>query len=87
MNQIKYANNAKKKNTKTYEKYVASLNNYDEYLKTLNGVIDPNLYDLYIKTNRLHNYLIKEIKYNPWKKTLILNFMIVEIFMKTRQLD
>ena len=50
MNQIKYANNAKKKNTKTYEKYVASLNNYDEYLKTLNGVI-------------------------------------VEIFMKTRQLD
>ena len=31
MNQIKYANNAKKKNTKTYEKYVASLNNYDEY--------------------------------------------------------
>ena len=28
-------------------KYVASLNNYDEYLKTLNGVIDPNLYDLY----------------------------------------
>lgn len=74
MNQIKYANNAKKKNTKTYEKYVASLNNYDEYLKTLNGVINPNLYDLYIKTNRLHNYLIKEIKYNPWKKYINIKF-------------
>ena len=74
MNQIKYANNAKKKNTKTYEKYVASLNNYDEYLKTLNGVIDPNLYDAYIKTEEFHDYRLKRIKYNPYKKTLSISF-------------
>ena len=53
--------------TETYEEY-------HEYLKTIADVCDKNLLDLYNKTAHLDDYIIKEIKYSPWKKTFSIKF-------------
>ena len=34
----------------------------------------PNLYDAYIKSDRFHDYRLKRIKYNHYKKTLSISF-------------
>ena len=47
---------------------------YHEYLKTIADVCDKKLLDLYNKTEHLHDYNIKEIKYSPWKKTVLIKF-------------
>ena len=54
--------------TKVNKKYLDILNRYYEYLKEISQVIDHNLYDAYIKSDRFHDYRLKRIKYNPYKK-------------------
>ena len=56
------------------EKLKATYKEYHEYLKTITDVCDKNLLDLYNKTEELHDYLFKEIKYSPWKKTVSIKF-------------
>ena len=60
--------------TKVNKKYLDILNRYYEYLKEISQVIDHNLYDAYIKSDRFHDYRLKRIKYNPYKKTLRISF-------------
>ena len=60
--------------TKVNKKYLDILNRYYEYLKEISQVIDHNLYDAYIKSDRFHDYRLKRIKYNPYKKTLSISF-------------
>ena len=56
------------------EKLKSTYEEYHEYLKTITDVCDKNLLDLYNKTEHLHDYIIKEIKYSPWKKTVLIKF-------------
>ena len=56
------------------EKLKATYKEYHEYLKTITDVCDKNLLDLYNKTEELHDYLFKEIKYSPWKKSVLIKF-------------
>ena len=56
------------------DKLTETYKEYHEYLKTITDVCDKNLLDLYNKTDRLHDYLLKEIKYSPWKKTVLIKF-------------
>ena len=56
------------------EKLKATYEEYHEYLKTITDVCDKNLIDLYNKTEELHDYKLKEIKYSPWKKTVLIKF-------------
>ena len=56
------------------EKLKSTYEEYYEYLKTITDVCDKNLLDLYNKTEHLHDYIIKEIKYSPWKKTFSIKF-------------
>ena len=56
------------------EKLKSTYEEYHEYLKTITDVCDKNLLDLYNKTEELHDYLFKEIKYSPWKKSVLIKF-------------
>ena len=56
------------------EKLKSTYEEYHEYLKTITDVCDKNLLDLYNKTEELHDYNLKEIKYSPWKKTFSIKF-------------
>ena len=56
------------------DKLTETYKEYHEYLKTITDVCDKKLLDLYNKTDRLHDYLLKEIKYSPWKKTVLIKF-------------
>ena len=56
------------------DKLTETYKEYHEYLKTITDVCDKKLLDLYNKTDRLHDYLLKEIKYSPWKKSVLIKF-------------
>ena len=55
-------------------KIIEMYKEYYEYLKTITNICDKNLFDLYNKTGKLHDYYIKEIKYSPWKKSILIKF-------------
>ena len=56
------------------EKLKSTYEEYHEYLKTIADVCDKNLFELYNKTEELHDYKLKEIKYSPWKKSVLIKF-------------
>ena len=74
LNYIVTHSNLVKTPKRVHEKLKATYEEYHEYLKTITDVCDKNLLDLYNKTEALHDYLFKEIKYSPWKKTFSIKF-------------
>ena len=68
---IDYIDYNKKHSNKIIQKKYSE---YYEYLEKISQTIDPNLYEAYIKTEEFHDYRLKRIKYNPWKKTLSISF-------------
>ena len=68
---IDYIDYNKKHSNKIIQKKYSE---YYEYLEKISQTIDPNLYDAYIKTEEFHDYRLKRIKYNPYKKTLSISF-------------
>ena len=77
MKKLQYIDKADREDytgTKVNKKYLDVFNRYYEYLKEISQTIDPNLYEAYIKSDRFHDYRLKRIKYNPYKKTLSISF-------------
>ena len=74
LNYIVTHSNLVKTPKRVHEKLKATYEEYHEYLKTITDVCDKNLLDLYNKTEALHDYLFKEIKYSPWKKSVLIKF-------------
>ena len=73
MKKLQYIDKADREDytgTKVNKKYLDILNRYYEYLKEISQTIDPNLYEAYVKSDRFHDYRLKRIKYNPYKKTI-----------------
>ena len=68
---IDYIDYNKKHSNKIIQKKYSE---YYEYLEEISQTIDPNLYDAYIKSDRFHDYRLKRIKYNSYKKTLSISF-------------
>ena len=68
---IDYIDYNKKHSSKIIQKKYSE---YYEYLEKISQTIDPNLYEAYIKTEEFHDYRLKRIKYNPYKKTLSISF-------------
>ena len=68
---IDYIDYNKKHSNKIIQKKYSE---YYEYLEKISQKIDPNLYEAYIKSDRFHDYRLKRIKYNPYKKTLSISF-------------
>ena len=68
---IDYIDYNKKHSNKIIQKKYSE---YYEYLEKISQTIDPNLYEAYIKSDRFHDYRLKRIKYNPYKKTLSISF-------------
>ena len=62
---IDYIDYNKKHSNKIIQKKYSE---YYEYLEKISQTIDPNLYEAYIKSDRFHDYRLKRIKYNSYKK-------------------
>ena len=74
LNYIVTHSNLVKTPKRVHEKLKSTYEEYHEYLKTITDVCDKNLLDLYNKIDRLPDYILKEIKYSPWKKTVSIKF-------------